>query len=64
MSTKSWKLLLADFKAYLLMERGLSKETIYAYMHDMEAVAAFFEAGGTASPADVTRDMILDALED
>ena len=64
MSMKSWNLLLGDFKAYLLMERGLSKETIYAYMHDMEAVAAFFQKEGVLSPADVTRDLILDELED
>ncbi len=64
MKIKSWKLLLEDFRAYLLMERGLARETIYAYMHDMEAVTSFFEEAGITSPADVTRDIILDGLED
>lgn len=60
----SWKKLLSDFKAYLLMERGLSQETIYAYMHDMEAVATFFAEAGVEEPGQVTRDLILDALEE
>ncbi|MDD4097544.1 MAG: tyrosine recombinase XerD [Lentisphaeria bacterium] len=56
-----WPDLLADFTAHLLLERGLSKATVQAYAAD---VGAFVRRLPDVGPAAVTRDHILDFLED
>ncbi len=53
-----------QFIAYAALERGLADSTIAAYVHDIEALAAFCESAGIPIPARITRDALLDFLED
>lgn len=59
--SSEWPALLVDFSAHLLLERGLSKATATAYAADL---AAFVKHLPGVGPSAVTRDHILDFLED
>lgn len=59
--SSEWSVLLVDFSAHLLLERGLSKATVQAYAADL---AAFVKHLPEVGPGAVTRDHILDFLED
>lgn len=41
---QNWRQLLQDFQNYLRLERGLSENTVVAYMRDMEVAAAYLGA--------------------
>ena len=60
----SWNTTIADFKAYLLLERGLSKLTVEQYTFDITAFTEFLDQIGIHSPEEITRDHILDFLEE
>ncbi|MFA6814876.1 MAG: site-specific tyrosine recombinase XerD [Lentisphaeria bacterium] len=53
-----------SFLEYLLLERGLAKNSISSYQHDLKCFAEFLNEKGNSTIADVTRDDILDFLED
>lgn len=55
---------LQPFDEYLLLERGLSKNTIAAYSNDLGQFCVFLQKCGIENPEDVTRDNILDFLEE
>ncbi|MBR0458931.1 MAG: tyrosine recombinase [Victivallales bacterium] len=59
-----WEDLLADFKAHLLLERGLSRASVAAYAHDMRCFCERMTARGIYAPEDIGRDDILDFLEE
>ena len=52
-----------SFIEYLMLERGLAKNTILAYSNDLNQFCAFVEGIGITAPGDVTHDNILDFLE-
>ncbi len=54
---------LNPFIAYLRLEIGLAAPTAKAYSTDLEFFFSFLEDRGHSTPADVTRDDILDFLE-
>ena len=54
---------LNPFIAYLRLEIGLAAPTAKAYSTDLEFFFSFLEDRGHSAPADVTRDDILDFLE-
>ena len=54
---------LNTFIAYLRLEIGLAAPTAKAYSTDLEFFFSFLEDRGHSAPADVTRDDILDFLE-
>lgn len=56
-----WPTMLADFSAYLLLERGLSKISVQAYLADIEALLKTLPV---TDPAEIKRDHLLDFLED
>ena len=60
----NWQDYISDFKAYLLLERGLAKGTIEGYTSDVTAFADFMVSVGINAPEDVKRDDILDFLEE
>ena len=52
-----WKSSVSGFKAYLQLERSLSKNTIEAYLHDVERLEAFSnEKLDSKSPVNITYD--------
>ncbi|NOY80555.1 MAG: site-specific tyrosine recombinase XerD [Kiritimatiellaeota bacterium] len=53
-----------QFIAYAALERGLADSTIAAYVHDIEALAEFCESTTLIDPSQITRDTLLDFLED
>lgn len=57
------KTIISEFLEYLLLERGLAKNSILAYANDLNQFANYLEKEGIDNPADVTRDIILDFLE-
>lgn len=60
----SWNSLLVDFKAYLLLERGLAAASVEAYLNDMKCFCEAMERDAVSAPDSVTRDNILDFLEE
>ncbi|MBQ6471092.1 MAG: site-specific tyrosine recombinase XerD [Victivallales bacterium] len=59
-----WEDYLEDFKAHLLLERGLARASVAAYCHDMQGFCDFMSQRQIDTPVDVTRDNILDYLEE
>ena len=55
---------LDQFMGYASLERGLAANTLTAYGHDLRQFLAFTGKRGVADPGAVTRDLILDFLED
>ena len=51
------------FIEYIVVERGLARRTAAAYRSDLRAAGEFFNSLGRASWAEVSRDDILDYLE-
>lgn len=56
-----WPAILADFAAYLLLERGLSQVSVQAYLADLKAL---LKALPVLKPTAINRDHLLDFLED
>lgn len=56
------KAALEQFADYLALERGLSRNTLLAYGHDMEEFAEFLSGRGIRSPGEVRREDILEYL--
>lgn len=55
---------LKEFCEYLSLERGLSRKTILSYRSDLVIFGRFLEARKITSPAEVTREIIRDFLEE
>lgn len=53
-----------QFIGYAALERGLSDNTISAYVHDLRCFGEYFDERGMTEPAQVKRTDILDFLED
>lgn len=53
-----------SFVEHLVIERGLAKNTISAYRHDLESAADFLDGAGVTSWAQCTYDDLLDVLDD
>lgn len=58
-----WSELITDFKAYLLLERGLAQGTVEGYGADVTGFSEHMDESGIHEPGGVSRDDILDYLE-
>ena len=56
--------ILKQFSGYLLMEKGLSHNTVSAYASDISFFLAYFKKGDINNFSSIARDDILDYLED
>jgi integrase/recombinase XerD len=60
----SWKPYISGFRAYLQLERSLSKNSVEAYIHDVEKLTQYFESAGLApDPAGVGLHHLQDFLK-
>lgn len=50
-----WKSSISGFEAYLMLERSLSKNSIVAYITDVEKLASYANGQGVAGPLTVTQ---------
>jgi integrase/recombinase XerD len=58
-----WNSYIKNFKSYLVLERGLSPNSIEAYLRDVEKLAQYIEISGQAiSPKDITDSHIFNFL--
>ncbi len=55
---------LEQFVGYLTLERGLAENSVQAYVHDLRVMVEFLAGQGLVEPARVSRDDLLDLLED
>ncbi len=51
-----WKVLQKGYRSWLLLERGLSKDTIKAYTSDIQYLSDYFQNINNKAPEDITRD--------
>jgi integrase/recombinase XerD len=60
----TWRAYLSDFEAYLLLERGMSPNTIEAYLRDMQKLAEFAELKAwTVQPPYLTPEHLEEFLQ-
>lgn len=55
--------LLTEFSTYLLVEKGLARNTVESYMHDLAKFAAFVDGRGGSLPAGFARQDIIDYMD-
>ena len=55
--------LIENFIAYATLERGLSDNTIEAYVRDLRSFVEYVVGQGVSSPRDVTREIVWDYLD-
>jgi integrase/recombinase XerD len=64
MQPPAWRAHLSDFEAYLLLERGMSPNTIEAYLRDMQKLAEFAELKAwTVQPPYLTPEHLEEFLQ-
>jgi integrase/recombinase XerD len=64
MQPPAWRAYLSDFEAYLLLERGMSQNTIEAYLRDMQKLAEFAELKAwTIQPPSLTQEHLEEFLQ-
>jgi integrase/recombinase XerD len=64
MQPPAWRAYLSDFEAYLLLERGMSQNTIEAYLRDMQKLAEFAELKAwTIQPPSLTPEHLEEFLQ-
>lgn len=61
---KNWQIWIRGFRAFLALEKGLSVNTLDAYVHDVELLVQFLEMHPPVlSPGEVSRPLLSDFLK-
>lgn len=55
----TWDTLRDEYRAYLIVEKGASANTVEAYTHDIDGYLMFLDEQGVSSPDDVTHDLVV-----
>ncbi|MDO4851571.1 MAG: site-specific tyrosine recombinase [Actinomycetota bacterium] len=55
----TWETLRDEYRAYLIVEKGASANTVEAYTHDIDGYLAFLGERGVSSPDEVTHDLVM-----
>ena len=59
----NWKDAISDFKDYLKIERGLSKNSIMSYEHDLKKLTKFLEINKKIKPLQVNPEIIKEFIK-